>query len=282
MGNLMKCNKPVFLLVIIAFAAIGIPACVSNDTSSSNDAPPLLPPPEEPTLESPIVYWSYFGDRGPEFWYYLAPSFYLAREGQAQSPIDISTSSLSFMPGLEKPVFHYRDSDYILYDNSHTIQVIPQAQDSRITLDGRDYILRYFEFHVPSEHTIDGKRFEMEIQFFHEDAAGNKAVVAVLLEEGEENRDLKEVFSYMSWIPVGGVFELEEPFNPGRLFDKTVSLYRYDGSLTIPPCTEGIKWNIYSQPLNAAKYQLEAFKAIYLRNSRPVQNLNGRSVFITK
>jgi carbonic anhydrase len=210
----------------------------------------------------------------------LDPSFYLAGEGKAQSPININTSDLGSADGLAKPVFHYRTTEYILYDNSHTIAVMPKTPDNRIVLDGLEYILQRFEFHTPSEHTIDGKSFDIEIHFFHEDAAGNVAVVSVLLDEGEENQALKEVFSYMSWVPVGGSIELDEPINLNSLFDDAVPLYRYDGSLTMPPCTEGVKWNVYSRTITAARYQLVAAKGIYMKNNRPIQGLNERSVYI--
>jgi carbonic anhydrase len=222
------------------------------------------------------------GDRGPEFWHYLDPSFYLSGEGKAQSPIDINTSDLSFADGLERPVFRYGTDEYILYDDSHTIAVIPKTPVNRIILDGREYILQHFEFHTPSEHTIDGKSFDIEVHFFHEDTAGNIAIVSVLLEEGEENRVLKEAFSYMSWAPVGGAIELDELIDLSGLLDDTVPLYRYDGSLTVPPCTEGVKWNIYSRTMTAAKYQLLALKRIYAKNNRPVQKLNERSVYIAR
>jgi carbonic anhydrase len=233
-------------------------------------------------MPADAVTWGYLGDRGPEFWHYLDPSFYLAKEGKAQSPIDINTLNLISADGLERPIFRYKNTGYVLYDDSHTIEVVPKTPDNKITLDGRDYVLQYFEFHVPSEHTIDGREAAMEIHLFHKDDAGNTAVVSVLLEEGEENHVLKEAFAYLSWVPVGGAIELEETINLSRLFDDTVPLYRYDGSLTTPPCTEDIKWNIYSRIITAAKYQLEAFKGLYTENSRPVQNLNGRTVYITK
>jgi carbonic anhydrase len=169
-----------------------------------------------------------------------------------------------------------------LYDDSHTIEVVPKTPDNKITLDGCDYVLQHFEFHIPSEHTIDGKEAAMEIHFFHKDDAGNTAVVSVLLDEGEENHVLKEAFAYLSWVPVGGAIELEKMINLSLLFDDAVPLYRYDGSLTTPPCTEGIKWNIYSHIITAAKYQLEAFKGLYTENRRPVQNLNGRTIYITR
>jgi carbonic anhydrase len=279
MKNQMKNAKNIYKLLMAAAIAISVTNCASAKKSTPLDNYlSILPPPE--TTPPVTVSWGYLGDRGPEFWHYLDPSFYLAGEGKAQSPIDINTSDLSFVVGLAKPIFRYGAAEYILYDDSHTIIVIPKTPNNRIILDDREYILQHFEFHTPGEHTIDGKSFDVEIHFFHEDAAGNIAVVSVLLEEGEENQALRETFSYMSWIPVGGAIELDEPVDLSGLFDDTVPLYRYDGSLTMPPCTEGVKWNIYSRTITAAKYQLVALKGIYVKNNRHVKKLNERSVYI--
>jgi carbonic anhydrase len=275
----MKFNT--FFIILISAVIISITYCASNNISEvppEDYASEALP--ELASWQSVSIAWSYYGDRGPEFWYYLDPSFYLANEGKSQSPIDIDTLKLNAALNIRKPDLHYSDTEYILYDDGHTIEAIPEKGDNHITLDGRDYALRYFDFHVPGEHTIDGREFEMEIHLFHEDAAGNLAVVSILLEEGDENKILREAFSYLSWVPVGGAIALDETINLSGLFDEDVPLYRYDGSLTMPPCTEGVKWSIYSRPVSAARYQLEAFRGMYMKNSRPVQRLNNRSVYV--
>jgi carbonic anhydrase len=274
----MKFNK--FFFVLISAAIITITNCASNDVSEVPEGYPSEDVPAPASWQAVTIAWSYSGDRGPEYWHYLDPSFYLAAQGKAQSPVNINTLKLNAAVNLKKPDFHYSDTKYILCDNGHTIEAIPRTQDNRVTLDDRDYVLRYFDFHAPSEHTIDGKVFEMEIHLFHEEAEGNIAVVSVLVEEGKENQILKEAFSYLSWIPVGGGIELDETIDLSGLFDGEVPVYRYDGSLTMPPCTEGVKWNIYSQPISAAKYQLEAFRRMYMENSRPVQRVNDRSVYV--
>jgi carbonic anhydrase len=274
----MKFNK--FFIILVSAIIITISNCASNVVSEGPEGytpdDVLIPA----SRYAVAVAWSYFGDRGPDFWHYLDPSFYLAGEGKAQSPINIATPRLNDSSSLRKPDFHYHDTEYILYDDGHTIEAIPRTPDNVVTLDGRDYVLQNFHFHAPGEHTIDGREFEMEIHLFHEDAEGNLAVVSVLLEEGDENKILKEAFSYLSWIPVGGAIELDETINLSGLFDDDVPLYRYDGSLTMPPCTEGVRWNIYSRPIGAAKYQLEAFRRMYMKNIRPVQRRNNRSVYI--
>jgi carbonic anhydrase len=273
----MKFNKYFFILV--SAATITINNCASNVVSEvPEDYTSVIPGPV--SRQAVSVAWSYYGDRGPDFWYYLDPSFYLAGEGKAQSPVNINTLKLNAAINIRMPDLYYSDTGYVLYDDSHTIEVIPAPGDNHVILDDRNYTLRYFDFHVPSEHTIDGTSFEMEIHLFHEDDAENIVVLSVLLEEGAENQILKEAFSYLSWVPVGGAIELDETINLSGLFDDEVPFYRYDGSLTAPPCTEGVKWNIYSIPITAARYQLEAFRGLYAKNNRPVQRLNGRSVYV--
>jgi carbonic anhydrase len=281
----MRSKKGIFILITTVALALSAVDCASNNTPNT----PALAPEESSTVSfqpaaqpAVAVTWGYLGDRGPEFWHYLDPSFYMVKEGKAQSPIDINTLDLVSADGLERPVFYYRNTRFILYDDGHTIEAVPKTPDNTITLDGRNYVLQHFEFHTPSEHTIDGREAAMEIHFFHKDDAGNTAIVSVLVDEGEENRILKEAFSYLSWVSVGGTIELDKPIDLGRLFDDTVPLYRYEGSLTTPPCTEGVKWNIYSRTITAAKYQIESFMGLYTKNSRPVQNLNGRTVYITR
>jgi carbonic anhydrase len=273
----MKFNN---FFMLVSAVIITITNCASNDTFGASDgyAPDNVLAPGY--RHEVTITWSYYGDRGPDYWHYLDPSFYLAGEGKAQSPIDIDTLKLNATIKIRKPDFHYRATEYILYDTGHTIEAIPGTPDNFITLDGRDYVLQNFHFHVPSEHTIDGKAFEMEIHLLHEDAVGNIAVVSLLLEEGDENQILKEAFFSLSGVPVGGTVELNETINLSGFFDDEVSLYRYDGSLTTPPCTEGVKWNIYSRIVSAARYQLEAFQVMYTKNIRPVQGLNERSVYV--
>jgi carbonic anhydrase len=259
--------------------------CVSDPVQKQAASGELI------AAQNTAVHWSYTGNTGPAYWYTLDNAYRIAAEGQAQSPINIDTSSLVSAGVLGKPVFNYVEDEYELENNGHTIELLPEGTDNHIILDGRDYVLQQFHFHSPSEHRIDGKTFDLEVHFVHKDREGNITVAGVLFNEGTENKILKELFTALEWevssgtsgkasteAPHGEPIKLEA-LNPAELFDAGFSMYRYDGSLTTPPCTEGVKWSISSRPQELSKAQLAAFKAYYNGNNRPVQDLHSRPVY---
>ncbi|MFP3040559.1 carbonic anhydrase family protein [Treponema primitia] len=229
-------------------------------------------------------HWSYAGNTGPAYWHTLDPAYRIAAEGQAQSPININTRALSEMAAPGKPVFHYISTKYELENNGHTIELIPEGEGNYITLDGTDYVLRQFHFHSPGEHQINGETFDLEVHFVHTDREGHNAVAAILFKVGAENSTLGEIFSALEReaLPAGASIKMEEPFNPAELFDVLSPVYRYNGSLTTPPCTEGVAWSIASPFRELSKSQLDAFQAVYKGNNRPVQDTHDRTVYRSK
>jgi carbonic anhydrase len=280
-----KHNRPV-----LRFAKHLIPALLSLLLFTFCASAPVqkqAAPGELIAAQNAAPHWSYTGNTGPSYWHTLDSAYRIAAEGQAQSPINIDTSSLAPAGVLGKPVFNYVEDTYELENNGHTIELLPEGTDNHITLDGRDYVLQQFHFHSPSEHRIDGKTFDLELHFVHKDRDGNITVAGVLLNEGSENKILKELFTALEREALSGEASTEvsggetkklEALNPAELFD-VGSIYRYDGSLTTPPCTEGVKWSISSRPQELSKAQLAAFKAFYNGNNRPVQDLHGRPVY---
>ncbi|GHV76060.1 carbonic anhydrase [Spirochaetia bacterium] len=244
--------------------------------------------PQRQTSQRSIAAWSYTGDTGPAYWHTLDSAYRIAAEGQAQSPINIDTSFLIVpQSGYLAPAFNYTETDYVLENNGHTIELIPENGNNHINLDGIDYVLQQFHFHSPSEHRIDGKSFDLEVHFVHKDHDGNVTVAGILFNEGAENNILKELFAVLEkkGLAAGARVKPEAPLNPAKLFaigidGRAVPLYRYNGSLTTPPCTEGVKWCISSLPQELSKAQLAAFRSLYYGNNRPVQDLHGRLVFM--
>jgi carbonic anhydrase len=221
------------------------------------------------------AHWGYTGEQGPEYWYTLNPSYAIARDGKAQSPVNIGSGDTVTADIVSKPVFQYSAAGYELENNGHTIELVPSAYDNYITLDGNTYRLQQFHFHSPGEHQINGESFAMELHLVHKDAGGNLAVAGFLITRGNENRVFKEVFAGLS----GGKREYQ--INLFDLLPAGEGIYRYDGSLTTPPCTEGVKWIVFSHPIEMSKKQIDAFRAIYDGNNRPIQNLNGRKIYFT-
>jgi carbonic anhydrase len=220
------------------------------------------------------AHWTYESEEGPTHWGDLDPAYAACSTGQAQSPIDITNPTHGDLPDIT--FAEQTLSPIKIINNGHTIQVNAPAGNT-IAFDNVTYELTQFHFHTPSEHEIEGKAQSMELHLVHKDKEGNLVVLGVLLKEGAENAALKPVFANMppSAGPeqtVDGTVKLNE------LLPADKSTYRYDGSLTTPPCSEGVKWIVFVQPMDVSKEQHEAFRKLFPENARPLQSLNGREV----
>jgi carbonic anhydrase len=219
------------------------------------------------------VPWSYSGDTGPASWGSLSPDYALCGDGREQSPVDVPAAAPANSAGLS---FDYKASPLDIENNGHTIEAV-YAPGSSITLDGARYELEQLHFHHQSEHAVNGQRDPMELHLVHKDAAGTITVVAVLLKEGAENPAFAPVFQNIPAQP-GPAAEV-----PGASVDAAALLpadrtyWRYDGSLTTPPCSQGVNWVIMTQPVEVSTAQINAFAAVYPDNFRPLQPLNGRT-----
>lgn len=221
---------------------------------------------------SPPVHWTYEGEEGPEHWGELDPAYASCSGGTQQSPIDISVESDTDLPNIE---FSYQEQSPLhIINNGHTIQV-NAAAGSSITLEGTSFELKQFHFHTPSEHKIDGVGQAMEMHMVHMSAEGEIAVIGVLLKEGAENTGLKSVFEAMP-VMAGPVQEVSGGVDPNALLPGIRTTYRYMGSLTTPPCTEGVHWLLMTEPAELSSVQIEAYRQIFEHDARPVQPLNDR------
>jgi carbonic anhydrase len=221
------------------------------------------------------AHWDYVGKHGTKAWGNLEPDYALCKLGKNQSPINIQDKQAkkTALPAL---AFHYVPETGEVVNNGHTIQV-NVAAGSSIGLDDGEYQLVQFHFHTPSEEKINGKPFPMEAHFVHKNEAGKLAVVAVLLKEGKENATLKEVFENMPAKPET-TQPLKNPIQLADLLPAQQGYYHYMGSLTTPPCSEDVSWQVLKQPVEISKAQLKAFHKLYRMNARPVQALNGRKL----
>ncbi len=220
-------------------------------------------------------HWSYEGDSAPQYWGKLDGSYAACATGMQQSPIDINTGKIAkgTLPPLQ---FHYQSGPATITNNGHAIQVTP-GRGGSITLDNKDYQLVQFHFHAPSEEKINGKPADMVVHLVHKAADGALAVVAVLIETGAENPALAPIFAAMP-AQANTTITLNTPVNPATLLPAKASYYHYKGSLTTPPCSEGVSWQIMTTPITLSPQQLNNFHQIYPMNARPVQPLNGRPV----
>ena len=224
--------------------------------------------------ETRPAHWSYEGEAGPEHWGDLDPDYATCSRGARQSPIDVAQPAGE---DLADPAFAYEPiSPLRIVNNGHTVQVnVPAGQS--VMLDGTSYELKQFHFHAPSEHTIAGEAQAMELHLVHVAADGTIAVVGLLLREGAEDAALSPVFEAMPAM-AGPEQEVKGSVDLAALLPATRTTYRYLGSLTTPPCAEGVHWLVFVEPAEVAPAQVEAFGRVFGANARPVQPLNDREV----
>ncbi len=234
-------------------------------------------------LSSPLLaeqqhapHWSYEGEEGPEHWGELSEDFSMCSEGWNQSPINLVNDVHANLPELK---FEYYSSLVDEINNGHSIQQnIKPGSFVRIPERGLSYELKQFHFHSPSEHTVDGKSFAMEIHFVHSDENGELAVVGVLIDEGEEHPVLSQLWAFMPENP-GDTNQKPIGIEETNLLPPTREYYAYSGSLTTPPCTEGVSWVVLKTPIHASAEQIATFKnRVGQATNRPVQPIHARMI----
>lgn len=227
-----------------------------------------------PTLAKVLTpQWGYEGATNPTKWGKIARDFATCELGVDQSPIDI-TGVAKGQPA--QIAFNYKSSPLAVVNNGHSIQVNYEP-GSTISIDGEEYQLLQFHFHTPSEHKIAGKAAAMELHFVHRDPAGKLAVVGVMINEGKENPLIAKVWNA---IPSAGKTNTVNNINidANNLLPLHKSYYSYAGSLTTPPCSEGVKWNVLAEPITVSKAQIREFEKFYPVNARPIQPTRTRRI----
>jgi carbonic anhydrase len=228
---------------------------------------------EKPAENHATLRWDYEGDMGPARW---VKEFPTCGKGKKQSPLNIKGPFVKQRVDLAPA---YKTAPLIMLNDGHTIQVnIPEG--SKLRIDGIAYDLLQFHFHRPSEEQIDGKPMAMVVHFVHKSADGKLAFIGVLLKEGNENPNIKTLWSNLPKEQGPPVDVPSVAFNPASLFPKELDFWSYEGSLTTPPCTEGVRFFILRTPVNISKEQVDAFP--FKLNARPVQPQNNREISISQ
>jgi len=225
-----------------------------------------------------VHHWSYSGAGGPEHWTRLDPQFAACNLGKYESPIDIRNAKVTQLPAL---VFNYAATPTSVVDNGHTVMVT-YAPGSTLTVGDKKYQLQQFHFHHPSEEAIHGKRADMVVHLVHADADGHLAVVAVLLKQGAANPVLAQIKSKVATEKEHPVALAERSLDAKYLLPTSLGYYTFPGSLTTPPCTEGVTWYVLKAPVEIAAEQLAWFAKLYPSNARPLQPLHDRAVMATR
>ena len=232
----------------------------------------------KPAAKAPVAahtagHWSYEGEAGPQSWGQLKPEFIKCSTGSRQSPIDIRDG---IRVDLDPVQFDYKPSAFRVVDNGHTVQVNVGPGNS-IEVMGRRFELVQFHFHRPSEERIDGKQFDMVAHLVHKDVGGRLAVVAVLLERGAAHSLVQLVWNNLP-LEKGDEVSARATLDLNQLLPKDVRYYTYMGSLTTPPCSEGVLWMVMQQPVQISADQIGVFARLYPMNARPVQQASGRLI----
>ncbi|MEZ5380934.1 MAG: carbonic anhydrase family protein [Microthrixaceae bacterium] len=227
--------------------------------------------------EAPKPEWSYEGAEGPDNWGSLGDEYATCSSGTEQSPIDLTGATSEDIADIS---FNYGEIPLSIFNNGHTIEVEAEAGNS-IELEGTEYAVKQFHFHAGSEHVIDGSQFPLEMHIVHSTEDEKLAVVGVMVEVGAENEALASVFDN---IPTE-VSEEGEVVD-GATVDLSAALpdaqtyYQYSGSLTTPPCSEGVSWQVLETPIEVSQAQLDAFTEVVDGNFRPVQPLGERELIL--
>jgi carbonic anhydrase len=263
---------------------------LSAGCSGTAAEPPHTQAPAEPASQPPTApaespHWGYEGAEGPDQWGTLSPAWAVCGEGTRQSPIDIDVDktvranlpslAASFRPAALRIIHQEHTADVV--NTGHSIQV-NYTEGDELTVGNERFELLQYHFHAPSEHTIGGKPYPMEMHMVHKSGDGKLAVVGVLIEEGPHNAAFEPVWANLPKAR-GVTSHLEHvPVDVNTLLPSRKTTYRYDGSLTTPPCTEGVTWIVMTTPIQLSATQLGRFRAVLSGNNRPVQPLNGRVI----
>lgn len=221
----------------------------------------------------PSPHWSYQGQDGADHWGMLSQASVTCEASSHQSPIDITMPRHA--KTQERLIFHYQSARVRALDNGHTIQVnVPPG--SELHLNGRTYHLGQFHFHDPSEHYVDGRAYPIEIHVVHQNQKGHVAVIGVLVETGSPNQSLADLWAML--LTRVGEQGSERTFDPRALLPPGTHHFSYHGSLTTPPCTEGVQWIVLRDPITMSAEQIGQFVSAIGRNARPIQPLHGRRI----
>ena len=223
--------------------------------------------------EAAHAQWDYAGSGGPETWGQMKPEFARCSSGLRQSPIDIRDG---IKVNLDPVQFDYKPSAFRVLDNGHTVQVNVGPGNS-IDVGGRRYDLVQFHFHRPSEERINGRQFDMVVHLVHKDIDNRLAVVAVLLDRGSAHPLVQNVWNNLP-LEKGDEVAARTTIDLNALLPTERSYFTYMGSLTTPPCSEGVLWMVMKAPMPISNEQIGIFARLYPMNARPIQSVSGRLI----
>jgi carbonic anhydrase len=223
------------------------------------------------------THWSYEGAEGPDHWGDLDPAYAPCKDGKEQSPIDIRGAQRADLPAI---TFDYKSGPLRIINNGYTAVRVDydKGNGNFLIAGGERYELTQFHFHRPSEEYINGKQYDMVLHLMHTSSDGKVAGVAVMLKAGHANPVVEQLWKFMPSTP-GPAQEIPGvQVNSAGLMPRDTAYYKYMGSVTAPPCTEGVVWYVLKTPVEVSAAEISAFAKLYPHDVRPPQPLNGRVV----
>ena len=218
--------------------------------------------------------WGYSGHNGPSHWGDLKSEYTMCKIGKNQSPINITNEIKANLTPLN---IYYDVKAYKFLNNGHTLKA-KMKNGAKIYIDGKEFNLIQFHFHTPSENTIDGKYYPMEAHFVHSTKKGELAVLAVMFKEGKYNPNLEKLTINLP-KHIGEEKDISKSNLKAKdLLPGNLDYYRFNGSLTTPPCSEGVRWFVLKTPVEISKSQIDKFEKIMGKNNRPTQPINARII----
>lgn len=221
--------------------------------------------------------WSYQGAKGPDHWGQLDPDYATCASGKRQSPIDIRGTQKVRLPALQ---FAYKSGPVDIINNGYTAVRVDYTPGNGnvLTIGGKRYELTQFHFHHPGEEWVNGKPSDMVIHLMHKAADGEIVGVAVLLKEGKANATVAQLWPHMPQRAGKDHVVPGLAVDPTGLLPKEMGYYRYDGSISAPPCNEPVTWFVLKTPVEISAEEIAAFAKLYPHDVRPIQPMNGRIV----
>jgi carbonic anhydrase len=278
----MKTVKSAILLSFLILTFLG---CKENTSQNNVLAPQVIDSSALKSVSARPVHWGYSGENGPEKWGSLSPVYNLCAQGQGQSPINIIPSekttqaNWSFAYKASKIAMKHNEHMHEIIDNGHTIQ-LTLDEGSTFTFNDKVFHLKQAHFHTPSEHTVNGQSYPMEMHWVHQSEEGKLAVVSVLFKEGKPNKNFEMIIAHLPSKKGDSVIVEDKQLQLDLHLPPDNYAYHYLGSLTTPPCSEGVQWLVLRQPVELSATQLQAIASRIGPNNRPVQNINKRVVEI--
>lgn len=268
-----------FSIALSALAIATVPASAQHAPGRveplgqrETETPRAAAEPVENASGGEHIEWGYTGPSGPEHWAEMSEEYVICSRGQQESPIDL----IGAVPArLDRLAIDWRPVPLTVANNGHTIQV-DAPPGSILVMGGRNYTLAQMHIHHPSEHLVGGRGFPMELHFVHRGPAGVLGVVGVFVDQGRANPALQTVLDAMP-LKRGAMRAIKgRTLDFKALLPRDRGFYRYEGSLTTPPCSENVDWALMSETIQASAEQINAFERVYPFNARPVQALNRR------